>query len=791
MGSAGAAEAGAGTNREQSCRMTCSQWWFPIALACASTACAQSPEAQAGGEVVHSADLSAGAHAKIPAEPLAARADSLVRADRPWRATVLLAPSVRAPASATPAVRLVAARAAAAWEGWAEVDRLLHGAPWLDSNLDGEGRELLARSALERGQPAEDDARAALAAARTPTEQAVRRVLLARALDRADARDSAAKLYAAAAGQLPAAADWLRLRAAGVSADSASRAKYFAKVSSAPARARIAWTDAQSRERARDFEGAARVYRSVKAEPAALRAEGLAARDDASRAAVAGRVAAFLARNPPAVDAKVALEVLESLHVTLPRDQELVIARAATEAGVAPRAIAGFARAQASAPLTARDQLTYATALARGGRSADAIRIYAQVAAADAALAPTAEYQRARVLLQSGNGAAARAGLRAIADRYATNRAASAQALLLLADLQVDDGDLAGAAQSLGTLTQRYPDAEQAPLARFRAGLLAWNGDANRAAAEWDSLAARYPNDVEAPAARYWAARAHARAGRRAEAESRWRSLATGMPLTYYGVMSAKRLGAFDWKLPAGSDSVARVAAVDEAVARVRALQLLGMDVEAKFETDALAARGEQDPAEAPAIAQALSAVGDPARALRISLRTIDRGGEAPRALYRYAYPVLHADALQEYARAAGLDPALVAGVIRQESTWNPQAVSVAGARGLMQLLPSVGASIAKGRGFPLWNPALLFEPDVSLQLGTLHLASSMRGAENPVRALAAYNAGTSRVVRWSSRPGANSDPELFTEWIPYTETRDYVRVVQRNAAVYQRMYGW
>ena len=117
--------------------------------------------------------------------------------------------------------------------------------------------------------------------------------------------------------------------------------------------------------------------------------------------------------------------------------------------------------------------------------------------------------------------------------------------------------------------------------------------------------------------------------------------------------------------------------------------------------------------------------------------------------------------------------------------------MSVAGARGLMQLLPSVGASIAKGRGFPLWNPALLFEPDVSLQLGTLHLASSMRGAENPVRALAAYNAGTSRVVRWSSRPGANNDPELFTEWIPYTETRDYVRVVQRNAAVYQRIYGW
>ncbi|MBW8771528.1 MAG: lytic transglycosylase domain-containing protein, partial [Gemmatimonadetes bacterium] len=644
--------------------------------------------------------------------------------------------------------------------------------------------------ALERGQPAEDDARAAVAAARTPTQLAVRRVLLARALDRADARDSAATMYAAAASQLPAAADWLRLRAAGVSPDSESRARYFSKVVAAPARARIPWTDAQSRERARDFAGAARLYRSVKAEPAALRVEGLAARDDAARAAVAGRVAAFLARTPPSADARVALDVLESLRVTLPRDQELVVARAATEAGVAPRAIAGFARAQAAAALTARDQFSYASALARGGRTADAIKLYAQVAAADAALAPSAEYQRARVLLQSGNGAAARTALRGVADRYAANRAASAPALLLLADLQVDDGDLAGAAQSLEQIAQRYPDAEQAPLARFRAGLLAWNDNALRAAALWDSLAARYPNDAEAPAARYWAARALARAGRRADAESRWRSLATTMPLTYYGMMSARRLGAYDWKPPAGPDSAARVEQVGDAVARVHALQLLGMDVEAKFEIDALAARGEQDPASAPAVVQALSAVGDPARALRLALRTIERGGDVPRVLYVYAYPVLHADALQESARAASLDPALVAGVIRQESTWNPQAVSPAGARGLMQLLPSVGAAIAKGRGYPLWNPALLFEPDVSLQLGTLHLASSLRGAENPVRALAAYNAGTSRVTRWSSRPGS-SDPELFTEWIPYTETRDYVRVVMRNAAVYSRLYGW
>jgi soluble lytic murein transglycosylase len=137
-----------------------------------------------------------------------------------------------------------------------------------------------------------------------------------------------------------------------------------------------------------------------------------------------------------------------------------------------------------------------------------------------------------------------------------------------------------------------------------------------------------------------------------------------------------------------------------------------------------------------------------------------------------------------------GLDPALVAGLIRQESTWNPDAVSPVGARGLMQLMPAVGASIASGRGYPVWNPVLLFDPDVSMQLGTRHLASSLRGSVDPTRALAAYNAGASRVTRWSRRPGA-SDPEQFTEWIPFVETRGYVRAVLRNRAVYGAVYGW
>jgi soluble lytic murein transglycosylase len=105
-----------------------------------------------------------------------------------------------------------------------------------------------------------------------------------------------------------------------------------------------------------------------------------------------------------------------------------------------------------------------------------------------------------------------------------------------------------------------------------------------------------------------------------------------------------------------------------------------------------------------------------------------------------------------------------------------------------MQILPAVGSSLASARHFPIWMPALLFDPDVNLELGTAHLAASLRRGSPPARALAAYNAGASRVARWTQRPGAD-DPELFAEWIPFTETRDYVRIVQRNARVYRALY--
>jgi soluble lytic murein transglycosylase len=107
-----------------------------------------------------------------------------------------------------------------------------------------------------------------------------------------------------------------------------------------------------------------------------------------------------------------------------------------------------------------------------------------------------------------------------------------------------------------------------------------------------------------------------------------------------------------------------------------------------------------------------------------------------------------------------------------------------------MQVMPAVGQRIARALGYPFWDPVLLYQPDVNVQLGTAHLAGILGQYPAPEYALADYNAGGSRVRRWRAKPGTR-DPELFVERIPYAETRDYVRIVLRNRELYRALYGW
>ena len=144
---------------------------------------------------------------------------------------------------------------------------------------------------------------------------------------------------------------------------------------------------------------------------------------------------------------------------------------------------------------------------------------------------------------------------------------------------------------------------------------------------------------------------------------------------------------------------------------------------------------------------------------------------------------------MKKYSSNNALDPYLVASLIRQESEFNPNAVSNKNAVGLMQLLPKVGKGVAKQEKIKHFTPQALFTPDMNLRLGTRYFRAMVDKFGGFEYALAAYNAGADRVETWKSY-GKYRDPQEFVESIPFTETREYVQAILRNENVYKQLYG-
>lgn len=728
--------------------------------------------------------------------PFASSRDATVRAaaammaaGRPWRATEMLDSAYRPTSPRSAEVILASATAAAKWGGWARVDRDLAGVEWIDTLYAGRARELLARSALARGADslARVHAERAIRSARTERERGTREVLLARALDREAMGDSAAATYRRAARRLPAVADWLALRAAGATADASRRQRDYASVSRPVSRERVAPTEAQARERWRDFAGAARAYAEMGEKAQSLRLELLANPDDATRKKVRGETFALLSANPSATEARVAITLVDSSLGPLAQGEELTVARAANTAGLLARAAAGYAHVERG--LDAANRYAYAIVLTRLGRDVDAVAQFAAVPSSSE-LGASAAYQRARALLRASQTASARTALRRVAQTFPRDTDVAAPALYLLADLATDDGRDAEAQATFGDVSRRFPTNVLAPAALFHAAIIAYAAGSFQAAArDFDALVQRYPRSVDASAARYWSGRSRERMGDRRHAAERWRDVIATDPLSYYATKSALRLGTSAWRPAQATDSVATPPALQQAVTRAALLDALGMNTEEALEYDGMVAAAGRSPDSLLAAASALQVRGELSRAMALARRALTASAPRDTRLFRLLYPVAYADVIRTEASVRRIDPALVAALIHQESSFNPRATSRAGAVGLMQVLPSVGADIAKARGMVGFDRVLLYQPDVNVRLGMTHLDAMLRQYPRIEYALAAYNAGGSPVRRWRQKRGTE-DPELFIERIPYDETRDYVRILLRNQAMYKAIYG-
>ena len=780
-----------GTDPESVSGVPSSQRLLLIIAACAAcTAAAPQDESRdsSNGDVASAAERPVAS----VRDSLAQAAHTMLAAGRPWAAYRVVAPALADSARRSPQVVLAAAHAAAAWGGWEHVEALLRGTVWSSPDEEGAAHELLARAALAGGKDstAAEHAARAVEGTRGGAHYGERLLLQARALDRLGRLEPSRAAYLAAARELPVAADWLRLRAAALTPDSAARAALYREVRQPAARAHVSRTEAGARERTEDFAGAARAFAALDARDDALRAAALhAMRSGGSRDSLRAALLARVRDRPGTSEARVGTELLDQWYAPLPPPDELLVARALSRSGPLARAARGYERAAAAGLLTTSDRFEYARTLARLNRDRAAAAEYARVTGAGP-LAAAAAYQRGRALVALGDVGGARRALRSVLAKFPEDTSAG-MALFLLADLATDEGRDADARAAYRDGARRFPALSRTPRARFLAAMIAFTaGDVATAAREWDALVEDEPRGPEANASRYWSGRAWSRAGNATRARERWSAISRLEPTSYYAFAAERRLGNARWTPFVSGDAASSTPVAHPALDRALRLEALDLDFEARLEYAYLDRLARQtDSLSVLDAARQLVDADRPYRAIPLAATAVGRADSAARTdAYRALYPAPLLDVIVEESARNGIDPSLFAALVRQESWYNPRATSGAGARGFAQVMPTVGRAVARSLRFPHWDPALLYEPEASVTLGAAHLAASLRRYQDETRALAAYNAGQSRVQRWNRKAGTD-DPEVFIERIPFVETRDYVRIVLRNREIYRALY--
>jgi len=403
-------------------------------------------------------------------------------------------------------------------------------------------------------------------------------------------------------------------------------------------------------------------------------------------------------------------------------------------------------------------------------------------------------YYLERIALVRGREADALAIARTLAHDYPKSSLAS-RGLYAIAEVRADRGAILPAQVVYQEAADRFPASRWGSQARWEIGWLQyrlrqWAG----ARDTWLRLAASAPASDSAPAGLFWAGRAAAALGRGDLATDAYRRAATQYPDAFYGQQAAARLGT---ALRVGIDPPLADVPPGEVVSldRSRELDLLAQIEDATLELEAAAAA-------APArdrgqlgllLSQRYAALDQVSRAIRTAEQVRTAAGAPvghalPRALWEALYPRADWPAITQAASRAGVDPYLVAGVIREESRFDARAVSSAGAYGLMQLMPGTARSAARDLGLPPPDLRALGDPATNIALGTTVLAAELHRFGRPDLALAAYNAGPEAVRRWQAQR-SGMDPDAFVEDIPYAETRGYVKTVLQSAAMYRWLY--
>jgi len=355
-----------------------------------------------------------------------------------------------------------------------------------------------------------------------------------------------------------------------------------------------------------------------------------------------------------------------------------------------------------------------------------------------------------------------------------------------------------------GEVARRFPTSKYGPSAHWRTGWLNYRlGQYSEAARLFDEQIRFYAGGKEIPSALYWRARIYEdQEHRPSTAAAYYKTILRVFPHYYYAMLAQDRLNQLG---SVTADSIAALDALqpepipelsddvpedDPHVVKARLLANAGLNEYIAPEIQAADGSSEWG---AFAEADIYAAGGEAWKAMRLLKRAIPFYTSAPIeaipvAYWRILFPQNYWTDIKADAEKNGLDPYMVASLIRQETEFNPGAISNKSAYGLMQLLPSVGRAMAREEGIRHFATNELLNPATNIRLGTLYLRQMLEKFNNqPEYAFAAYNAGDDRVTDWQSIGNYHGMDE-FVESIPFTETREYVQAILRNEEIYREL---
>ena len=462
---------------------------------------------------------------------------------------------------------------------------------------------------------------------------------------------------------------------------------------------------------------------------------------------------------------------------------------------------------QATADQKPAMQLALATALRRAGRNSEAKQLLDTLSAATPEMEAERLFNQAEVA-RSVNDETGFFRLLGQLRQASPDSPWLEQALLSAGNIYLLKPDYDHAIDCYRELQQRFPNAGRASYSHWKVAWLSLRmGRNTEAKTEFEQQIALYPGSAEVPAALYWRARLAEEDNEPPKARAYYEKLSFRFQNYYYGELARQRLS----KLKDDSDPI-RYALLDHlppissgkvaedeiptdnlSVQKAKLLENGGL---VEFAVRELQAAAEQEkgswlPSEIARMYQdtgrydmAIEAIKRAApNYFAVDLPTL------PRSYWEGLFPKPYWVDLKRFSSSNSLDPYLVASLIRQESAFNPNAVSVKNAVGLMQLLPKTAKLVAKQEKLKHFSAPQLFTPSVNLQLGTRYFRGMVDRFGAFEYALAAYNAGTDRVDDWL-KLGKYRDPQEFVESIPFTETREYVQAILRNEGVYRKLYG-